>query len=127
MVYFSRDALVLGYSIYPIERLRLYGETGWAFRSDDNGFWEFQFGIEYAPMRPTGNRGEPFFAVNGHLREEVNFGGALTAQAGWAWRGDDPSGRLFRIGLHYYNGESSQFSFFDDFEHQIGLGVWYDY
>jgi hypothetical protein len=31
------------------------------------------------------------------------------------------------MGLHYYNGESPQFSFFDDFEQQLGFGVWYDY
>jgi hypothetical protein len=124
---FARDVLVLGYSIYPTERLRLYGETGWAFWSDVSGLWEFQFGVEFAPTRPTGIRGEPFLAVNALLREEVNFGGGLTAQAGWAWRGDGRSGRLFRIGLHYYNGESPQFSFFDNFEQQIGFGIWYDY
>ncbi|MCA9119291.1 MAG: DUF1207 domain-containing protein [Planctomycetaceae bacterium] len=124
---YARDVLVLGYSIYPTERLRFYGEAGWAFWSDVSGLWEFQFGFEYAPTRPTGLHGEPFLAVNGHLREELNFGGGLTAQAGWAWRGDSPAGRLFRIGVHYYNGESPQFSFFDDFEHQIGLGMWYDF
>ncbi|MEO8495040.1 MAG: DUF1207 domain-containing protein [Planctomycetota bacterium] len=124
---YARDALVLGYSVYPIERLRLYGEAGWAFFSDVSGLWEFQFGAEYAPIRPTGVRGEPFFAVNAHLRQEVNYGGGLTAQAGWAWRADGASGRLLRMGLHYYNGESPQFSFFDQFEQQIGFGVWYDF
>lgn len=124
---YARDVLVLGYSIYPTQRLRLYGEAGWAFWSDVSGLWEFQFGVEYAPTRPTGIRGEPFFAVNAHLREEVNYGGGLTAQAGWAWRNDGPSGRLLRMGLHYYNGESPQFSFFDYDEHQIGFGVWYDF
>lgn len=124
---FARDVLILGYSIYPTERLRFYGEAGWAFWSDVSGLWEFQFGAEYAPTRPTGIRGEPFWAINGHLRQEVNYGGGLTAQAGWAWRDDGPAGRLFRIGLHYYNGESPQFSFFDDFEQQIGGGVWYDF
>jgi hypothetical protein len=124
---FARDVLILGYSVYPTERLRLYGEAGWAFWNDVSGLWEFQFGVEYAPTRPTGLRGEPFFAVNAHLRQEVDYGGGLTAQAGWAWRGDGPSGRLLRMGLHYYNGESSQFSFFDDFEQQLGFGVWYDF
>ncbi len=124
---YARDVLVLGYSIYPVERLRLYGEAGWAFWSDVSGLWEFQFGIEYAPMRPTGIHGAPFWAVNAHLRQEVNYGGGFTAQAGWAWRADGPSGRLFRMGLHYYNGESPQFSFFDNFEQQIGFGVWHDF
>lgn len=124
---YARDVLVLGYSIYPTERLRVYGEAGWAFWSDVSGLWEFQFGVEYAPTRPTGIRGEPFFAVNAHLREEVDYGGGLTAQVGWAWRSDSPAGRLFRVGFHYYNGESPQFSFFDDFENQIGVGMWYDF
>lgn len=124
---YARDALVLGYSVYPTERLRLYGEAGWAFWSDVSGLWEFQFGVEYAPARPTGVLGEPFFAINAHLRQEVNYGGGLSAQAGWAWRSDGPSGRLFRMGLHYYNGESPQFSFFDDFEQQFGFGAWYDF
>jgi len=124
---FARDVLVIGYSVYPTERLRVYGEAGWAFWSDVSGLWEFQVGVEYAPIRPTGIRGEPFFAVNAHLREEVNYGGGLTAQAGWAWRDDGPAGRLLRMGVHYYNGESPQYSFFDSFEHQIGFGVWYDF
>ena len=124
---YVRDVLVLGYSIYPTERLRLYGEVGWAFWSDISGLWELQFGIDYAPTRPTGIHGEPFFAVNGHLRQEVNYGGGLSAQAGWAWRTDGTSGKLLRMGLRYYNGESPQFSFFDEFEHQIGFGVWYDF
>jgi hypothetical protein len=124
---FARDVLVLGYSIYPTERLRLYGEAGWAFWNDVSGLWEFQFGVEYAPMRPTGIHGEPFVAINAHLRQEVDYGGGFTAQAGWAWRADGRSGRLLRMGLHYYNGESPQFSFFDDFEQQLGFGVWYDF
>jgi hypothetical protein len=32
-----------------------------------------------------------------------------------------------RLGLHYYNGESSQLQFFDKFEQQIGIGLWYDF
>ena len=54
----------------------------------------------------------------------VNFGGGLTVQTGWAWR--NAGGHLLRMGLHYYNGESNQFSFFDKHEQQIGFGVWYD-
>ena len=33
---------------------------------------------------------------------------------------------MLRTGLFYYNGESNQFSFFDEHEEQIGFGVWYD-
>ena len=123
---FARDVLVLGYSVYPTPDLRLYAEAGWAFVSDVSEPWEFQFGLDYAPGYPTGFRGAPFFAVNGHLREEVDFGGNLTAQAGWAWR-SDIGGHLLRLGVHYYNGHSSQFSYFGEHEEQIGFGAWYDF
>ena len=123
---YARDVLVLGHSIFVTDSIRVYGEAGWSFFEDVSQQWEFQFGVEQAPMVDTGVRGAPFWAINGHLREEVNFGGNFVFQAGWAWRsGHD--GSLVRLGLHYYNGESSQFSFFDDFEEQIGLGLWYDY
>jgi len=122
---FARDVLVLGHSIYLTPKVRIYAEAGWAFFTDVSKAWEFQFGLDYAPYAPTTIRGAPFFALNGHLREEVDFGGGLTVQTGWAWRG--LTGRMLRTGLHYYNGESTQFSFFDVHEQQIGIGLWYDH
>ena len=122
---YSRDVLVLGYSYYMNQKLRIYAEAGWAAYSDVGLPWEFQFGLDYAPCGPTGLRGEPFWAMNAHLREEVNFGGAFTFEAGWAWRGQDAN--MLRTGLFYYNGESNQFSFFDEHEAQIGYGLWYDF
>jgi len=87
--------------------------------------WEIQFGTEWAQAGPTGPRGTPFFAINGHLREEVDWGGDVSTQAGWLWRGN--SGQVFRLGLHYFNGKSSQYQTFDHFEEQIGFGLWYDF
>ncbi len=123
---FVRDVLVLGHAFYLTDDVRIYAEAGWAFFSDVSEPWEFQFGLDYAPLRPTGPRGAPFFAVNGHLREELNFSGTLTAQAGWAWRADE-HGHLLRVGVHYLNGGSNQFEFFDFHEQQLGGGVWYDF
>jgi hypothetical protein len=123
---FSRDVLVIGHMIYLTEMLRIYGEAGWAFKSDVAEPWEFQFGFDYLPRYPTGVAGAPFFAVNAHMRQEVNYGGGLTVQGGWAWRKATDT-NLLRVGVHYYNGESTQFSFFDDHEEQIGLGLWYDF
>ena len=122
---YARDVLLfgIGYNITP--NLRVYGEAGWAFFSDVANEWEFQFGIDYAPALPTGIRGAPFAAFNTHLREELNYGGNVAFQAGWAWRTE--VGRLLRIGLHVYTGESNQYSFFDYYEEQIGVAVWYDY
>ena len=122
---FSRDALVLGHSIYLTNWWRVYGEAGWAFYTDVCDPWEFQFGIEYVPYCSTGLAGAPFIATNVHLRQEVGFGGNFTFQAGWSWRGRH-SGNLMRMGLHYYNGKSSQYSFFNQHEQTIGFGVWYD-
>lgn len=123
---FARDCLVLGYSYYWTERLRLYAETAWAFYIDVSEPWEFQFGVDWAPTRPTGIYGAPFVAVNGHIRQELDFGGNFVFQAGWAWVGDRNS-HLLRTGLHYFNGASSQFSFYQEHEQQIGYGLWYDY
>ncbi len=123
---YSRDALVLGYSYYATPAARWYAEAGWAFRNEGGSRpWEFQFGLDYSPPGLTGICGVPFFAINGHLREELNYGGNLVVQTGWLWRGE--SGHTLRTGFHYYNGKSSQFQFFNQFEQQIGLGLWSDF
>jgi len=122
---FSRDTLVFALSYYPRPAWRLYGEAGWAFYTDVTEPWEFQFGLDYAQPGPTGRFGTPFFAINGHLREEVDFGGNLVIQTGVLWRGKGD--HVMRMGLHYFNGKSSQFQFFSQFEQQIGAGLWYDY
>ncbi|WP_254508448.1 DUF1207 domain-containing protein [Anatilimnocola floriformis] len=123
---FARDVLISGYSYFWTEKLRFYGEVGWAFYTDVTEPWELQFGVDWAPQKPTGFRGEPFFAVNVHLREELNFSGNFTAQIGWAWVGNQ-NAHMLRMGLHYFNGGSSEFSFYRENEQQIGVGVWYDF
>ena len=123
---YSRDALVVGYSLFPIDAVRVYAEAGYAFYNDGGSEpWEFQFGVDIAQPGYTGMRGTPYFAVNGHIREELDYGGNLSTQLGWLWRGH--SGKVIRTGLHYYNGKSPQFQTFDEFEQQIGIGLWYDY
>ena len=122
---FARDVIILAHSIYLTPELRVYGEVGWAFWTDVTDPWEIQFGIDYAPAGPTGPLGAPFVALNGHLRQELDFGGNFVAQAGWAWKGDE-SGNMFRAGFHYFNGASSQFSFYHRFEQQVGFGIWFD-
>jgi hypothetical protein len=122
---FSRDALVLGFSYFPLPAWRLYSEAGWAFHYDESEPWEFQFGVDVAQPGPTDAFGAPFFAVNGHIREEVDFGGNVVAQIGWFWRGQGT--KVLRTGFHYFNGKSNQFEFFRNFEEQIGAGLWYEY
>ena len=84
-----------------------------------------QFGAELSRPGPTGFRGTPFIATNAHLREEVDFSGDWTLQTGWLWRGD--TGSTLRMGLHYMNGKSTQYQFFNRNEEQIGLGLWCDF
>jgi hypothetical protein len=123
---YVRESLVLGVAVYLNPSLRLYSEAGWAFQEDGGAKpWEFQFGADFSPTEPTGLYGSPFFAINGHLRQENDFGGNLTVQTGWQWRGR--TGHLLRIGMQYFNGMSELGQFFDRFEEQIGGGLWYDY
>ena len=123
---YSRNVLVYGKSVYATPRLRFYGEAGYGFDVDVAKEWEFQFGFDYGPYGATSGRGEPFFAVNGQLREEVDYGGNFVAQAGWAWRRSPASGML-RTGVSYYTGKQDQFSFFNDSQQKVGYGIWYDY
>ena len=123
---YSRDVLVWGHSVYPQDNWRVYGEIGYAVDCDVSDPWELQFGVDYAPTGRTGGGGAPFAAVNGHLREEVDFGGNFVAQTGWCWRRSPATG-LYRLGVEYYNGKDDQFSFFNDSVEKIGVGMWYDY
>jgi hypothetical protein len=123
---FARDVLIFGYSYYVTPNLRLYGEAGWAFYTIVTEPWEFQFGIDYAPQYRTGPWGAPFWALNGHIREELDFSGNFTAQVGWAWRADN-NAHLLRVGFQYFNGLSNQYSFAFQHEESFGFGIWYDF
>jgi hypothetical protein len=127
-VNYVRDVAVLGFAFRPLEDWRVYAEAGWAFHMSGGAEpWEFQFGGEYSPVWANGFRGSPFLAINAHLQEEVSYGGNLTAQAGWQWRGAD-SGSLLRAGVQYFTGQSNQYQFFQrDSEQQLGGGLWYDF
>jgi hypothetical protein len=123
---YVRESLILGLAAYANPSLRLYWETGWAFSTDGQAKpWEFQFGADFCTPEPTGPSGAPFFAINGHLREENDFSGNLNVQTGWMWRAR--SGHLFRVGMQYFNGLSDQAQFYRTFEEQIGIGLWYDF
>jgi len=123
---YTRDVIVAGVAVRPNSFTRVYGEVGYAFYTGGGSQpWEIQFGIDLSSLEPTDLRGTPFFAINGRLREEVDFGGNMTVQTGWQWRGH--TGHLFRLGLHYFNGKSDQYEFFTQHEEQLGVGLWYDY
>lgn len=123
---YVRDAIVWGHSYCFADDVRVYGEIAWAFNVDGGAKpWEFQFGTEYSPTKPTGARPVPFYAINANLREEVDFGGNVTFQVGLQWLGI--TGRRMRVGMQYFTGKSDQYEFFDRFEDKIGVAVWYDF
>ena len=123
---YVRDSLILGASVYPVPYMRLYGEAGWCFNYDGGAEpWEFQFGTELSRPGPTGFHGSPFLAINAHLRQELDFGGDVNTQLGWVWRNE--TGQTMRAGVQYFNGKSSQYQTFNNYEQQIGFGLWYDF
>ena len=124
---YVRDSIVLAVARRFWKDWRVYGETAWAFfTGDETRPWEFQFGLEYAPIAPAhGFRGTPFAAVNLHLFQELNYSGYLCCQVGWQWRG--PDNQLFRLGVQYMNGYDDQFQFHNQVTNKLGLGLWYDF
>ena len=124
---YVRDVIVWGNSFYPWDWLRIYGEVGWSFFNDGGSDpWEFQFGTELIQARPTGIHGAPFLAVNGISRQELDWGGNVCVQTGWAWRGRR-SEKLYRIGFEYLYGADPQFAFTPRNQNRAGIGMWYDY
>ena len=124
---YVRDCIVWGNSYYLFDWLRLYGEVGWAFFTAGGAKpWEFQVGTELIQARPTGGRGAPFLAVNGFSRQELDWGGNVCVQTGWAWRGRR-SEKLYRIGLEYLYGSDPQYQFVYKNQNRAGIGMWYDY
>lgn len=123
---YVRDSIVVGTTFDIDPDWLVYGEAAYAFNTDGGAEpWELQFGLEYSPIAYNAFRGSPFFAVNGHLFEEFNFGGSVNVLFGWQWR--SASNRRLRIGGQYFNGKSMQYSFFDRHEELIGAGIWYDF
>ena len=124
---YVRDCIVWGNSYYLYDWMRLYGEAGWAFFTAGGAQpWEFQGGVELIQARPTGGQGAPFLAVNGFSRQELDWGGNVCVQTGWAWRGRR-SEKLYRIGLEYLYGSDPQYQFVYKNQNRAGIGMWYDY
>jgi hypothetical protein len=124
---YVRDEVVVGVAYRVRPSIRLYADAAYAFHRDGGAEpWHFNFGAECSQLEPTGFRGSPFLAVNGHIRQEADWGGSLSAQAGWQWRGYGP-GHLMRVGVNYFNGITEQYSLYNQFEHLVGVGAWYDY
>jgi hypothetical protein len=126
-VNYLRDAMVWGNSYYLFDWMRIYGEMGYSFHNSGGSQpWEFQAGAELVQARPTGPQGAPFLAVNGMSRQELDWGGNVCVQTGWAWRGRR-SERLLRVGFEYLYGSDPQYEFVFYNQNRCGIGVWYDF
>lgn len=124
---YVRDALVVALMYDVTPDLQIYGEFAGALNAVGGAEpIELQFGAQYTVHEPTGFRGAPFAAINGHLRQEFDFGGSVNILAGWQWRGEQ-SNHTYRIGFQHYSGPSIQYSFFDQYESLTGLGMWLDF
>lgn len=124
---YSRTAFVTGLGYFVLDSLRLYSEVGWSVSgSGGDRPWEWQSGLEWSSPDATGLRGAPYFAANVHLREATHGSGSLNVMAGWQWRRSQ-SDHLFRAGLQYFNGKNNQYSFLQDTQQLVGVGVRYDY
>ncbi len=123
---YSRNAIVWGHSYYLLDALRVYGEVEYAYFVDGGSKpWMIQFGFEYSPLI-RGWHGAPFLALNAYLRQENDWGGPLTFETGWQWRGLR-GGQLMRAGFYYQTGPGIYGEFFRDSEQLIGGGLWYDF
>ncbi len=121
------ESLVGGRSYQYTDDLRLYGEMVVAFKVSDGAKpLQFQMGAEYTPRASHPMSGAPFAAVNLDLRQSVEYRPGFNLQTGWMWESPE-SGRRMRLGMQYYNGRSTQFSFFRDKEETLGVGLWFDY
>jgi hypothetical protein len=94
---YVRDSLIFGVMHDVSEGVQAYGEIGYALSVEGGA--------------------EPL---------ELQFGGGLNVEGGWAWYGAD-SGHLLRVGLQYYTGKSIQYSLLDVDEQLFGIGIWFDY
>ena len=123
---FVREQAVFGLAYRPIPDVRFYSEANYAFIEDGpTSPWEFQFGLDYSPAQSNGFYGAPFIALNTKLEQNLNYSGNFTVEGGWQWRG--LTGHTLRTGVQYFNGFSYQRQFYNQFEKEIGAGLWYDY
>ena len=124
---YVRDSVVMGITYDLAADWQIYSEISDAVGAEAGAKpVELQYGIQYSPYGPSGMRGTPFMAINGHTRQEFHWTTSVNVEAGWQWRGKY-SPHLWRAGVQYYNGPSSQWEFVGRHEQLVGAGLWFDY
>lgn len=124
---YVRESLIMGASLQASPQWRVYGEVGWAAIATGGAEpWQLQLGTEYARLACRPTRGAPFVALNIQMREEVDFAPGVSILTGWQWRSPE-TGKAFRVGMQFFNGPSNQYQFYQQYDNQLGFGVWYDF
>jgi hypothetical protein len=124
---YVRDSAIFGWMRNLSNDTQIYGEVAYAIgRSGGAKPLELQYGFQYTPRDVFGFRGAPFFAVNGHTRQDLGWITGFNTVAGWLWRGEQTN-HNFRVGLQYYTGPAVQWSFVGQNESLVGGGLWFDY
>jgi hypothetical protein len=128
----AKDEVVVGVGRYFADQLRVYGQIGYAFFFDlpqphGDSRWRFDYGAEWADLRPCGWTGTPFAAVHVFHRGDQDYTANFTAQVGWLWR--NPFQRLATVRLfaEYYSGRSPFGQFDRTKENFYAVGLSCDY
>lgn len=128
-VHYSRDAIMFGLAVKPIDDVRIYTELDYAFHCGQTTEpVELQLGLEYSPQYDPNMSNwvaRPFFASHVHLFQERDFGGYWCTQTGIQWRSQ--TNDLMRLGFEYFQGGDDEYQFHHHFQRKYGLGFWYDF
>lgn len=126
-VNYVRDSAIFGITHHLTDDMQIYGELGYAAGHQGGAEpLELQYGYQFSPLHAYGLKGAPYFAINGHTREDFEWITSVNTVAGWQWRGEG-SNHLFRVGLQYYTGPALQWEFAGRKETLCGAGMWFDY
>lgn len=124
---YVRDSAIVGWMHDLSTDIQAYGEVGYAVgHSGGAEPLELQYGFQYARLQAFELHGSPYFAINGHTREDLDWITGVNSTAGWLWRGEETN-HTFRVGLQYYTGPAIQYSFVGRNETLLGGGLWFDY
>lgn len=125
---YTREELALGISWSPVERLRLYGEVGWAYHRGNNQLLDrarLQAGIEYETAPILWGDGALYVGLDAVLWQEDGWEPSVTVQTGVKWH-IEALERDYRLGLQFYDGRSQIGEFFQDRERYLAFGFWFD-
>jgi hypothetical protein len=124
---YVRDSAIVGWMYDLSDDMQVYGEVAYAVGHQGGAKpLELQYGYQYLPLQAFDCHGAPYFAINGHTREDLNWITGVNTTAGWLWRGEQTN-HTFRVGMQYYTGPAIQYSFVGRNETLLGGGLWFEY